>query len=45
MDIKAVRKTIKAVVTPDMTRMEAWRAVTAEGHDVSWELFKRIFRK
>tara|TARA_R110000823_G_scaffold10059_10_gene34865 strand:+ start:1059 stop:1193 length:135 start_codon:yes stop_codon:yes gene_type:complete len=44
MDIKAVRKTTKLVVTPEMTRMEAWKAVVAAGHDVSWELFKRIWR-
>lgn len=40
--LKPIKKIIKDIINPQMTRMEAWKAVQAEGVMVQWEDFKRI---
>lgn len=41
-DFKKFEEVVGEVVSEEMTRMEAWEAVTDAGIVVPWEAFKRL---
>ena len=43
--IRELKEAIRIFTKPDMTRMEAWRAVTGAGVNVQWEAFKRAWNR
>lgn len=45
MKLRDMKPVIERATTPDMTRMEAFKATLATGElDIPWETFKRVWR-
>ena len=42
MKVREVLRLIVELTEPSMTRMEAWKAVSAEVPEMTWESFKRL---
>ena len=42
MKVREVLRLIVELTEPSMTRMEAWKAVSAEVPELTWESFKRL---